>query len=258
MYVILGIINKNKYLCKLKTIKIRNDMKKIYLLGLIGLIFAACSSNSDSVKFEKVYEDKENDVTLTFIADMNFGDGITDMLQDSIKKAVLGEEFAKYGTTKAVKKYAEASLKTFVETAESSAKGIKLFTKIESKIVYADENYVSYRRILTTNTSTTETKNIMTTCQNYVFDVKTGRHLKEKDVFTPQQMNMMRVKLVENAKERAHAKGEKYDLRRIRPNGNFAMMDSCVVYTFNPYEIAHPRFGFIELRVKNEELRMEN
>ena len=78
-------------------------------------------------------------------------------------------------------------------------------------------------------------------------------NLSEKDIFTPQQMNAMRSLLVNRAKEMAAQNEIDINTRRVRPNGNFAIFDSTIVYTFNPYEIAHPRIGFIEIALEGKE-----
>ena len=47
------------------------------------------------------------------------------------------------------------------------------------------------------------------------------------------------------------------DLNKVRPNGNFAIMNSSIMYTFNPYEIAHPEIGFIDIVLINKEKYIE-
>jgi hypothetical protein len=91
----------------------------------------------------------------------------------------------------------------------------------------------------------------MTTCNHYLFDAQTGRYLNERDIFTPMQMNIIRSLLVDRAKEMAKENEIKIDFQRVRPNGNFTMTDSTITYTFNPYEIAHPRIGYIEITINN-------
>ena len=149
-----------------------------------------------------------------------------------------------------LKKYAKSSLATFVESTDSTLTDIKLYTKIDGEIVYADDTYVTFRRIMSTNT-TTNAQTLMTTCNYYVFDAKTGRNLSEKDIFTPQQMNHIRALLVNRAKEMAQENEIIIDFKRVRPNGNFTITDSTITYTFNPYEIAHPRIGYIEITINN-------
>ena len=90
----------------------------------------------------------------------------------------------------------------------------------------------------------------MTTCCNYVFDTKTGQHLKETDIFSTQELKKIRTLLQEKAKEMTQTNKIKYDLKRIKPNNNFAITDSTIIYTFNPYEIAPSKFGFIDITIE--------
>jgi hypothetical protein len=231
-------------------------MKKLFGI-FFAILFVACSSKKDSIAFNDSFEDKENNITLTFECNLNvshpqLSSQNSKALRDSIIATTFGDKLAKYNNKKVLKKYAKSSLATFVESTDSTLTDIKLYTKIDGEIVYADDTYVTFRRIMSTNT-TTNAQTLMTTCNYYVFDAKTGRNLSEKDIFTPQQMNAMRSLLVNRAKEMAAQNEININTRRVRPNGNFAIFDSTIVYTFNPYEIAHPRIGFIEIALEGKE-----
>ena len=70
-------------------------------------------------------------------------------------------------------------------------------------------------------------------------------------------MNIIRKLLVKQAKEMATQNEIEIDLNKVRPNGNFAIMNSSIMYTFNPYEIAHPEIGFIDIVLINKEKYIE-
>ena len=231
-------------------------MKKI-LLTLLLIIMIACSSKNNIITLKDTFIDKEHETTLTFDGNLNLSNRqISKPLRDSIIAAVLGSDFAKYSNNKVLRKYAKASLETFVETTDSTLIGATLYSKIDGEIVYADENYITFRRIMSTNIAP-ENQGLMTICNYYVFDAKTGRHLQEKDLFSPQTMNIIRKLLVKQAKEMATQNEIEIDLNKVRPNGNFAIMSSSIVYTFNPYEIAHPEIGFIDIVLINKEKYIE-
>jgi hypothetical protein len=63
--------------------------------------------------------------------------------------------------------------------------------------VYEQVLYTKIDNIMPSLVKTTTVK----TEKDYVFDAKTGCHLQEKDIFSPQQINTMRNLLVERAKE---------------------------------------------------------
>ena len=231
-------------------------MKKI-LLALLLMIMIACSTKNNIITLNDILIDKKHETTLTFDGNLDLSNKqINKLLRDSIITTVLGRDFTKYSNSKVLKKYAKASLKTFVETTDSTLIGATLYSKIDGEIVYADENYITFRRIMSTNIAP-ENQGLMTTCNYYVFDAKTGRHLQEKDLFSPQTMNIIRKLLVKQAKEMATQNEIEIDLNKVRPNGNFAIMNSSIMYTFNPYEITHPEIGFIDIVLINKEKYIE-
>ena len=227
-------------------------MKKI-LLALLLMIMIACSTKNNIITLNDILIDKKHQTTLTFNGNLDLSNKqINKLLRDSIITTILGRDFTKYSNSKVLKKYAKASLKTFVETTDSTLIGMSLYTKIDGEIVYADENYITFRRIMSTNIAP-KNQGLMTTCNYYVFDAKTGKHLQEKDLFSQQAMNTMRKLLVKQAKEMATQNEIDIYLDRVRPNGNFAIMSSSIVYTFNPYEIAPPEIGFIDIVITEKE-----
>ncbi|MBO5729551.1 MAG: DUF3298 domain-containing protein [Paludibacteraceae bacterium] len=229
-------------------------MKKLFGI-FFAILLVACSSKNNSISLNDTLENQENNITLHFEGDLNFSNPNINketekILRDSIISTIFGNDFTKFSNNKLLKEYAQSSLNTFIKTTEDSAKKIKLYTKIDGNIISANNQYVSFRRIITTNT-TTDAKTLMTTCNHYLFDAQTGRHLNERDIFTPLQMNIIRSLLVDRAKEMAKENEIKIDFQRVRPNGNFTLTDSTITYTFNPYEIAHPRIGYIEITINN-------
>lgn len=232
-------------------------MRKLFGIFFVVLL-VACSSDNHSISLKETFEDKENNITLVFEGELNTSlqqiDKHTNkILHDSVVATVLGDEFVEFGNNKILKKYAQSLIETFAETAETaetSEEEIRLYTQIDGKFVNESEKYVTFRRIMTTNT-TPNTESLMTTCNYYVFDAKTGCHLRERDIFSPREMNIMRALLVERAKEMAIQNEIEIDLYRVRPNGNFTITDSTISYIFNPYEIAHPRIGYIEITINN-------
>jgi hypothetical protein len=55
------------------------------------------------------------------------------------------------------------------------------------------------------------------------------------------------------------AEDEFYNDWYIEPNSNFALTDSSIIYTFNPYEIAPYCYGIIDIEImRNEEWDIRN
>ena len=99
----------------------------------------------------------------------------------------------------------------------------------------------------------------MNTKMNYVFNIKTGKQLSEEEIFGKDFERKIQKRLIEKANilRQQNMLPEEdmfYSNSDITPNGNFALTDSSIIYTFNPYEIAPYCFGIIDIEVmRNEE-----
>ena len=127
-------------------------------------------------------------------------------------------------------------------------------TNIKGKILFCDSNVLSYQRELYTYAGGAHG---MTTKINYVFDIKTGRILTEEDIFGKGFERKTTKQLIDKAnilraEGQLPAEDEFYNNWNIVPNGNFALTDSSVIYTFNPYEIAPYCYGIINIELKIE------
>ena len=91
-----------------------------------------------------------------------------------------------------------------------------------------------------------------------VFDIKTGEQLTEEDIFG-QGFERKVGKLLDEKAKALRAEGllpeenEFYNDWYIEPNGNFALTDSSIIYTFNPYEIAPYCYGIIDIEIMRSE-----
>ena len=101
-------------------------MKKI-LLALLLMIMIACSTKNNIITLNDILIDKKHETTLTFDGNLDLSNKqINKLLRDSIITTVLGRDFTKYSNSKVLKKYAKASLKTFVEKKDSTLIGMSL------------------------------------------------------------------------------------------------------------------------------------
>ena len=243
-FIKVRIMKKETFIGILKSY--RTILVILFVLFLIVFV-----SKGRSLAWSGTLEEKEFDVVLEFEGAFDFSASKIDKtMRDSIIANVLGDRFVRYGNKRVMKKYAKATLETFVETTDSVVTGVILRTQLDGSIVCADEEYITFKRILSTNTSAEEDAQMMT-CNYYVFDAKTGQRIQEKDIFSSQDMNVIHKMLVESVKEKAEQDGIELDYRRIYPNGNFTITDSTITYIFNPYEIAHPSVGFVEITIDN-------
>ena len=244
-------------------------MKKILFI-LLCITMIGCSSNKNDL-FDIVTYDCEivnEDLNLQFEFKGEIELPLKKMcnsyklLQDSIMSIMLGEEFANYSTKKALKVYADSSFieyqKVYEEIYENNplepTDTFHFETNITGKILFCDSNVLSYQRELYTYAGGAHG---MTTKTNYVLDVKTGRILTEEDIFGKGFERKIAKQLIEKAnilraEGQLPAEDEFYNNWNIVPNDNFALTDSSVIYTFNPYEIAPYCYGIIDIELKIE------
>jgi hypothetical protein len=186
------------------------------------------------------------------------------LLQNNILSALFGSEFANYSTKKVLQVYADSSFveyeKVYEEIYENNtiepSDTFNFFTAVKGSVLYCDSNILSYQRTLYTYAGGAHGMN---TKINYVFDIKTGEQLTEEDIFG-QGFERKVGKLLDEKAKALRAEGllpaedEFYNDWYIEPNGNFALTDSSIIYTFNPYEIAPYCYGIIDIEImRNEE-----
>lgn len=248
-------------------------MKKILFILLV-ITLVGCSSEKDNLFETKSYSceivNKELNLQFEFTGEIELpttkiGDSYK-LLQKSIISALFGSEFADYSTKKVLQVYADSSFVEYEKMYEEiydntqySIDNVQLCnfeTHIKGWVLYCDSNILSYQRELYTYAGGAHGMN---TKINYVFDIKTGEQLTEEDVFG-QGFERKVGKLLDEKANTLRAEGilpaedEFYNDWYIEPNGNFALTDSSIIYTFNPYEIAPYCFGIIDIEVmRNEE-----
>ncbi len=180
-------------------------------------------------------------------------------LQYSIVSAIFGSEFINNSNKKVLQMYSDSSFieyqKVYEEIYENNpiepTDTFNFETNITGNILYYDSAIVSYQRILYTYAGGAHG---MTTKTNYVFDIKTGRLLTEEDILGKgfeRKINRLLIEKTEalRAVGKLPKENEFYNNWNIVANGNFALTDSSIIYTFNPYEIAPYCYGIIDIEI---------
>lgn len=245
-------------------------MKKILFILLV-IILVGCSSNNNDFFETKSYscEIVKEDFNLHFeftgeieLPTEKIGDSYK-LLQNNILSALFGSEFADHPTKKVLQIYADSSFveyeKVYEEIYENNpiepTDTFNFITDVKGKVLYCDSNILSYQRELYTYAGGAHGMN---TKINYVFDIKTGEQLTEEDIFG-QGFERKVGKLLDEKAKALRVEGllpeenEFYNDWYIEPNGNFALTDSSIIYTFNPYEIAPYCYGIIDIEIMRSE-----
>lgn len=243
-------------------------MKKILFILLV-ITLVGCSSEKDDLFETKSYSceivNKELNLQFEFTGEIELpttkmGDSHK-LLQESIISALFGSEFADYSTKKVLQVYADSSFVEYEKVYEEiydhaectidNAQICNFETHVKGWVLYCDSNILSYQRELYTYAGGAHGMNTKT---NYVFDIKTGKRLTEEDIFG-QGFERKIGKLLDEKANTLRSKNilptedEFYNDWYIEPNGNFALTDSSIIYTFNPYEIAPYCFGIIDIEI---------
>lgn len=243
-------------------------MKKILFILLV-ITLVGCSSEKDDLFETKSYSceivNKELNLQFEFTGEIELpttkmGDSHK-LLQESIISALFGSEFADYSTKKVLRVYADSSFVEYEKVYEEiydhaectidNAQICNFETHVKGWVLYYDSNILSYQRELYTYAGGAHGMNTKT---NYVFDIKTGKRLTEEDIFG-QGFERKIGKLLDEKANTLRSKSilptedEFYNDWYIEPNGNFALTDSSIIYTFNPYEIAPYCFGIIDIEI---------
>lgn len=243
-------------------------MKKILFILLV-ITLVGCSSEKDDLFETKSYSceivNKELNLQFEFTGEIELpttkmGDSHK-LLQESIISALFGSEFADYSTKKVLRVYADSSFVEYEKVYEEiydhaectidNAQICNFETHVKGWVLYCDSNILSYQRELYTYAGGAHGMNTKT---NYVFDIKTGKRLTEEDIFG-QGFERKIGKLLDEKANTLRSKNilptedEFYNDWYIEPNGNFALTDSSIIYTFNPYEIAPYCFGIIDIEI---------
>lgn len=247
-------------------------MKKL-VFAFVTIVLVACSSNKtdmmDVVSYQVAIEDEKLNLFFEFDSKIELPtkkfDASYKLLKDSIVVAILGSDFADYSDKKALKVYADSSYveykKMYDEIFENNiiepTDSFYFSTDIKGNVFYYDSTIVSYQRVLSSYSGGVHG---LTTKTNYVFDVKTGKQLTEEDVFGKGFERLVGGLLVEKAnilreQGKLPLQDEFYNDWNIVANSNFALTDSSVIYTFNPYEIAPYCFGVIDIEILKTEIK---
>ena len=245
-------------------------MKKILFILLCITMFGCTSNKNDLFEIESYScEIINEDLNLQFeftgeieLPTSKISDSYK-LLQENILSALFGSEFADFSTKKILKVYADSSFveyeKVYEEIYENNpiepTDTFNFITDVKGKVLYCDSNILSYQRELYTYAGGAHGMN---TKINYVFDIKTGEQLTEEDIFG-QGFERKVDKLLDEKAKALRAEGllpaedEFYNDWYIEPNGNFALTDSSIIYTFNPYEIAPYCYGIIDIEIMRSE-----
>lgn len=191
------------------------------------------------------------------------GDSVTlKNIQQEFVKALFGQEYATLSPQQAVDSYCRKYKAGYLATAADYNKAKKAGLEMQSW----GNNY-QVMRTDTIHSAKTDTLSFITYIENYNggahgshhtgyynIDLKTGKPIKESDIFKPGYEPELRKAIIQqlladNKLDKPEELIEKgfFDLNDLKPNNNFIITKDGILYGFNEYEIAPYYMGLIRV-----------
>lgn len=187
-------------------------------------------------------------------------------IQQEFVKALFGQEYATLSPQQAVDSYCRKYKADYLATAADYNKAKKAGLEMQSW----GNNY-QMMRTDTIPSAKPDTLSFITYIENYNggahgshhtgyynIDLKTGKPIKESDIFKPGYEAELRKAIIQqlladNKLDKPEGLIEKgfFDLNDLKPNNNFIITKDGILYGFNEYEIAPYYMGLIRVSLPN-------
>lgn len=261
-------------------------MKKLIISGLSltlsCILFISCNNNR-SVEFERIGFTKviksslSTDTTnghccvdLLLLYPSNFGEKeALKNIQQQILTYAFDSTYAKYTGKQAVDSFATRTFDDYTYFINEAArrhiiKGNRAVLHNEhwemtTMVLYNDKGILSYEL---DRYSFAGGAHGMEATQYLVFDLKTGKKIKEQDIFEegfePKIIDLLKKQIMfDNGfeSEEQMLNNGYFAAENIRPNGNFYISEEGITYIFNPYEIGAYSLGATEVTIPFRKIR---
>jgi hypothetical protein len=236
---------------------------------LMTLSFSSCTQKTIKTEekdfIKKFYLSKDTakgalSVDIEIELPVSFHDkGILDSIRATIVSNLFGKEYIQFGNDSIVSLFAHNLSNEYLENNSplldhldsSSVYSFNNEHNVEGFALQSDENIFTYgidRNVYMGGAHNLETRNY------YNFDLKTGKVIREEDIFTNNYTSELTKIIKQRIVEESDDINTLYELDEsvfwtdsIKPNGNFYITDESINYVFNPYEIAPYAYGDTEV-----------
>lgn len=258
-------------------------MKKLVLFAVAVLAFAACKPATDrpvqtkEFAYEEYYALQEGltdslhiSIALDFpVATQNAA--VLPKIEQTLKREIFGDAYQEMPLEQAMQAYT-AMLKT-----EYRQNNLPVLTSMDDENRNLEpEMTFSEEQIITSTVMDVHNSILSYAVERYVymggvhgsnyrifynFDLNTGELIHEQDLFRKGYNEPLTDLLLKNLVEQNEdlsliedLQEYGYNVDEIHPNDNFFLTDSCMVYVFNPYDIAPYALGETEIAIRYSQL----
>jgi len=258
-------------------------MKKLVLFAVAVLAFAACKPATDrpvqtkEFAYEEYYALQEGltdslhiSIALDFpVATQNAA--VLPKIEQTLKREIFGDAYQEMPLEQAMQAYT-AMLKT-----EYRQNNLPVLTSMDDENRNLEpEMTFSEEQIITSTVMDVHNSILSYAVERYVymggvhgsnyrifynFDLNTGKLIHEQDLFRKGYNEPLTDLLLKNLVEQNEdlsliedLQEYGYNVDEIHPNDNFFLTDSCMVYVFNPYDIAPYALGETEIAIRYSQL----
>lgn len=237
-------------------------MRKTSLFIVISLLLGLYGCGNKMIETEVFCSEKtvEND-SVTFSAKICIElavkgkKSVVDAINKTLVKSILDVDFD--GTpTNAIDKHIANTFNDYDAALEESHESAFLrqnFENINGIVTFLNENYMCYKYDLESYSGGAHD---LTETLYFVFDLKTGKKLTEKEVFKSGCQEKLSEILTEILSDtELYPDNDTYNLEELKLNGNFLFEPDTLIYTFNRYEIAPYSSGKIDIKIPYEKVK---
>ncbi len=195
---------------------------------------------------------------------------VLDSIRTVIIRSLYGNDFVQIQNDSLAQKFAKELISDYVLTnlpmveklSKKNAYSFNFEHELHGFSLLSDKELFSYgisRYVYMGGAHGLSTRNF------FNFDLKTGKQLKEADIFSENYeealKELIKTRIVEQSVEDSamipisNLEDTDYWVDAIRPNGNFYITEGSINYVFNPYEIAPYSLGETEIILPFERLK---
>lgn len=239
---------------------------------------SANSVTYDSILVEKTYHLLDNpdnpncNLEIKFTYPHTYGEkSVLKEIQKNFISSYFGEDYEELTPTEAVQKYTEDYLTAYKDLEQDYKEEIarskdtpvdswfSYYEMSSNEVTYNQNDIISYTVSFENYTGGAHGAH---TYNNYVLNLKTGKPIREEDIFVEDYQESLAKILVNYIAKQNELKEAKeledigfFSVDEIFPNGNFLVDDSGITYSFNEYEIAAYVVGVTNVHIPYEEIR---
>jgi len=239
--------------------------KQLLFCAILALLFASCAKhefrteqityNNSVILPGSINDSLAISIEIEYPVELSNQD-VLSKIQKDLLQALLGDEVSSTNGEQEVADYAKRFEQAYLENYrnDQDSSGIDCWENvITGRVISISDNMLSYSHeqyVFTGGPHGSNSRHF------YNYDLSTGNHLIEKDLFRPNYETILTGLLIDNFIAQSEefesiedVMQSDYSIEAIKPNHNFYFTEEELIYVFNPYEIAPYYLGETEISI---------